>query len=52
MRWSDIDFDQAKATISRSLTENLDFKAPKNDRAREIVMPPLLVEVLKVVTAA
>lgn len=47
MRWSDIDFDQAKATISRSLTENLDFKAPKNDRAREIVMPPLLVEVLK-----
>jgi len=48
IRWSDIRFDEMTATIARSLTEELKFKSPKNDKARTISMPAQLVTILQI----
>lgn len=47
LRWKDVSFEQRSATIARSVTEHLEFKAPKNDKARTIRLPDSLCEVLK-----
>ena len=50
MRWSDLNLDEAAATICRSLTQTDDglaFKAPKNGKPRTITLPATLVEVLR-----
>ena len=39
-------------TISRSLTERLEFKAPKNDKTRTLTMPDSLAAVFKTHRAA
>jgi integrase len=47
LRWSEVHFDRTSVTIERSLTEHLEFKAPKNDRGRTISMPEGLCTILK-----
>jgi len=46
LRWSDVHFSQRSVTIERSITERMEFKAPKNDRSRIISMPETLCEIL------
>jgi integrase len=51
IRWSDLNLDEATATICRSLTQTDDglaFKAPKSGTTRSITLPASLVEVLRV----
>lgn len=52
LRWSDVHFEQRSVTISRSITERLEFKAPKNDRSRTITMPETLCAILRTHHAA
>ncbi len=52
LRWSDVNFEQRSVTISRSITERLEFKAPKNDRSRTISMPETLCSILRTHQAA
>lgn len=47
VRWSDINFDGGEVTISRSLTERMAFKTPKNDKTRTIVISGGLCSVLR-----
>jgi integrase len=47
LRWSDVHFEQRSVTIARSITERLEFKAPKNDRSRTISMPETLGSILR-----
>jgi integrase len=51
IRWCDVDFEAATATICRSIAEpgdKLVFKSPKNGKTRTIVIPPTLVNILTV----
>jgi len=52
MRWQDVSFEESTLTISRSLTERMEFKAPKNDKVETIAMPDSLASVLKIHRAA
>jgi|HubBroStandDraft_5_1064220.scaffolds.fasta_scaffold00034_39 integrase len=52
LRWQDVNFEEGTVTISRSLTERLEFKAPKNDKTKTLTMPKALVAVLKTHRAA
>ena len=52
LRWHDVNFEEGTVTISRSLTERLEFKAPKNDKSKTLTMPESLVAVLKTHRAA
>lgn len=47
LQWNDVDFERSIVTISRSVTQTLNFKAPKNDRERTITMSDNLMEVLR-----
>lgn len=51
LRWSDVDFESNTVTIRRSLTrthsQGLFFKEPKNGKARMITMPCTLATILK-----
>ena len=47
LRWSDVHFSQRSVMIERSITERMEFKAPKNDRSRIISMPETLCEILR-----
>lgn len=47
LRWTDLDFERRCVTIARSVTERLEFKAPKNDRTRTISVPSTLVSILQ-----
>jgi integrase len=47
LRWQDVNFDDSTVTISRSLTERLEFKTPKNDKSKTLTMPQALVAALK-----
>jgi len=47
LRWADVHFDTKSVVIERSVTEALEFKAPKNDRSRTIVIADVLCEVLR-----
>ncbi len=47
VRWADVDPDGKTVTIARSVTETLEFKAPKNDQARTLSMPDSLATVLR-----
>jgi integrase len=47
LRWSDVNFELRSVTIARSITERMEFKAPKNDRSRTISMPETLSAILK-----
>jgi integrase len=47
LRWSDVHFEQRSVTIARSITEKLEFKAPKNDRSRTISMLETLCSILR-----
>ncbi len=47
LRWSDVSFENKTVTIARSLTEQLTFKAPKNDKTRTLSMPEALMAVLR-----
>jgi integrase len=46
LRWTDVNFDAKSVSIERSLTGELEFKNPKNDRSRTISVPDFLCEVL------
>jgi integrase len=52
LRWQDVNFEEGTVTISRSVTERLEFKATKNDKAETIAMPEALATVLKAHRAA
>jgi len=47
LRWQDVNFEEGALTISRSVTERLEFKATKNDKAEVITMEGDLATVLK-----
>lgn len=47
LRWADVDLDKQSVTISRTLTERLTFKPPKNDKTRTISMSEKLCEILR-----
>ena len=47
LRWSDLNLDKRTVTIARSLTEQMTFKAPKNDKERTIVISDTLCEMLR-----
>jgi integrase len=46
VRWSDLG-DLGRVTISRSVTERMEFKAPKNDKSRKIKVPKKLQVILE-----
>ena len=46
MRWSDIDFTSKTISISRSVTEKRQLKAPKNDKSRTISASAGLISIL------
>lgn len=46
LKWSDLD-KSGRVTISRSVTERLEFKAPKNDKSRTIKVPGKLRGILE-----
>lgn len=46
LRWQDVNFEERSVTIARSVTEHMEFKAPKNDRTRTISMPDTLCAIL------
>ena len=52
LRWQDVNFEEAALTISRSVTEGLEFKATKNDKTEVITMEEDLAAVLKAHRAA
>lgn len=47
LHWQDVNFEDSAVTISLSLTERMEFKAPKNDKVETIAMPDALVAVLR-----
>lgn len=47
LRWSDIDLDQGKVTISTALTRKLREKSTKSDQDRRISIDPYTVELLR-----
>lgn len=47
LRWQDVNCEQSSVTISRSVTEQMEFKAPKNDKPRTIRLSKLLCSILK-----
>lgn len=47
LRWSDVNLELRSVTIARSITERMEFKSTKNDKARTISMPERLCAILK-----
>jgi integrase len=52
LRWSDVHFEARSVTIARSLTDDLRFKAPKNDKSRTIFVSETLCSILRTRRAA
>ena len=52
LRWEDVNFEEGTVTISRSVTERLEFKTTKNDKVEAITMEADLAAVLKAHRAA
>lgn len=47
LRWSEVNLKEKVITIARSLTERMEFKAPKNDRTRMVEIEDDLCEILR-----
>ncbi|HXB82917.1 MAG TPA: site-specific integrase [Candidatus Acidoferrum sp.] len=47
LRWSEVNLKEKLITIARSLTERMEFKAPKNDRTRIVEIEDDLCEILR-----
>lgn len=47
VRWRNVNVEQWSVTIEQSVTEHLEFKAPKNDRTRTLTMSDTLCTILK-----
>ena len=47
LRWSEVNLKEKVITIARSLTERMEFKAPKNDRTRIVEIEDDLCEILR-----
>jgi integrase len=47
LRWAEVNLELRFVTISRSITERMEFKSPKNDKSRTISMPETLRSILK-----